>query len=258
MSKILIRFDDICPTMDWKQFCHACDLMDKYGIKPLIGVIPDNKDCDLFIDEENKKFWAFVKKLQNKGYKIAMHGVNHVFSSPHVGIVNKKVGSEFAGRTLEEQVSDLKKGKQILEKYDISTDVFFAPAHSYDWNTLKALHITGFKYMSDGKSAKPYKMYSILCLPCRSSGCPQINKNGYYTAVFHAHEWPREDKKLAYNEFCNLLENHNKEIVTFEEYVNAPIGNSIIQLINQQIYLKWIYCIRPILSRIYRLIKNLI
>ena len=36
-----VRFDDICPTMDWEQFGRAAELMDKYDIKPLIGVIPE-------------------------------------------------------------------------------------------------------------------------------------------------------------------------------------------------------------------------
>ena len=31
-SKILIRFDDICPTMDWKQWHKAMDVITKYGV----------------------------------------------------------------------------------------------------------------------------------------------------------------------------------------------------------------------------------
>ena len=36
MRKILIRFDDICPTMNFEEFDKAIDLMDELDIKPLI------------------------------------------------------------------------------------------------------------------------------------------------------------------------------------------------------------------------------
>ena len=48
---ILIRFDDICPTMDYSQFKKATDLLDKYNVHPLIGVIPECQDEELLIEE---------------------------------------------------------------------------------------------------------------------------------------------------------------------------------------------------------------
>ena len=50
MRKILIRFDDICPTMNFEEFDKAIDLMDELDIKPLIGVIPKCEDDILKID----------------------------------------------------------------------------------------------------------------------------------------------------------------------------------------------------------------
>lgn len=91
--KILVRFDDICPTMDFAQFKRATDLLDKYEVKPLIGVIPDCKDPDLDIEKPHEDFWEFVKGLQAKGYTIAMHGYQHVFNSDHKGIVTNRIGS---------------------------------------------------------------------------------------------------------------------------------------------------------------------
>lgn len=38
---ILVRFDDICPTMDWEQWKRAVKILKRYDVKPLIGVIPD-------------------------------------------------------------------------------------------------------------------------------------------------------------------------------------------------------------------------
>lgn len=122
--KILVRFDDICPTMDFANFNEAVNLMDKYGIKPLIGVIPECKDKDLEIEPAHADFWDYVKSLQAKGYTVAMHGVNHVFCSQHRGIVTKRIGSEFAGLPLDVQVEMIRKGKEILNAHGIYTESF--------------------------------------------------------------------------------------------------------------------------------------
>lgn len=249
--KILVRFDDICPTMNFYQFNIAVEMMDEYGVKPLIGVIPDCKDPDLQIEKYNSDFWDYVKRLKDKGYAIAMHGVNHVFRSQHKGVINNRIGSEFSGLSLEEQTELIRKGKSILESHGIHTDVFFAPAHSYDWNTLKALTACGFNYMSDGKSSKPYLLDGITCIPCRSNGCPSIGKKGFYTAVFHAHEWAFKEKEYDYRAFCNLLDKYHSDIVPFDEYVQCPFGNRTIQRIDEEIYLKWQYGVKPILSKLY-------
>ncbi len=253
--KILIRFDDICPTMDFEQFEIAMRLMDKYDIKPLLGVIPKSKDPDLLISKERIDFWDFIQSLQEKGYTIAMHGVNHVFDSLHHGFLNKRMASEFAGHTLENQISKIKEGKEILNSHGISTDIFFAPAHSYDINTIKALSANGFKYISDGKSSLPYEFEGVISLPCRSSGCPVIRNNSFYTAVFHAHEWAWENKKYCYDEFVNLIEKHHDKIVSFDEYKNQRIGNYAIQKIIEAVYVGYHVYIRPFLSSCLRKIK---
>ena len=58
--------------------------------------------------------------------------------------------SEFAGLGFEQQFAMLEKGKAILESHGIKTDIFMAPAHSYDRNTLNALQKLGFTKMTDG------------------------------------------------------------------------------------------------------------
>ena len=247
---ILIRFDDICPTMDWKQWQKAMDVFTKYNIKPLLGIIPDCMDPDLQICEPRRDFWDYIRDLQKNGFTIAMHGYQHIFDSGHRGVINNTQRSEFAGHSFEKQVEKIKRGKEILDQNGIETDVFFAPAHSYDLNTLKALAAAGFHTVSDGKSAKPFIQEGILCLPCRSSGCPHIRGNGYYTAVFHAHEWTRPDKAKGYEQLLRLCEEHSSDICSFPEYINQPTGKKEIQKANEEIYMTYEYKIRPILSKI--------
>lgn len=256
MKRILLRIDDICPTMDFGRFNEAIELMDKYGVKPLLGVIPDCKDPDLQIEPAHTDFWDFVKTLQDKGYTIAMHGYIHIFDNHARGIVVKRWDSEFAGHPYEVQLEKIRKGKEILESHGIHTDIFFAPGHSYDENTLKALATCGFKYMSDGLSSKPYNWHGITCIPARSAGMPRLSSGTTHTAVFHIHEWNREDKKYCQQQFANLIENHYDEILTWKEYINVSTGNLFIQRTNERWHVLFNRHIKPILSKIISLIRR--
>lgn len=229
MRRILIRFDDICPTMDYIQWNRAMELCDQYGIKPLIGVIPYCQDPELMIEEEHADFWDYILELQKRGYMIAMHGYRHVYDSKMRGMVDLVNRSEFAGHQYEEQFRRIYEGKRILREKGIQTDIFFAPSHSYDKNTLKALKENGFNYISDGKSKKVIKREGILCVPCRSGGCPRMGRNGYYTAVFHTNS----GKEKQYNQLVDLCENYKDDIVCFEDFCNQEVGNFFLQSISE-------------------------
>lgn len=250
MIKILIRFDDICPTMDWEQWSKAECLLKKYSIKPLLGVIPDCQDPDLFISDARADFWDWVLKKQEEGYTIAMHGYNHVFGSSKHGILNRRPNSEFAGLPYEKQLEKIKKGKEILQERGIRTDIFFAPAHSFDVNTVKALKACGFNYISDGKSLKSYYWGGIKFLPCRNSGSAIIKGSGYYTSLYHAHEWRLDSKKWAFTAFQQLLENFQYDIVDFENYKNQPAGWFWKEHITEKCFVYYECVIKPKLYHI--------
>ena len=254
---IIIRFDDICPTMNWTQFQRAKSLLDKNGKNALLGVIPECKDPDLAINSSKDDFWEIILALQKAGYSVAMHGLYHMFDISAKGIVTKKKQSEFAGHSYEEQYEKIKKGKDILKSHGIFTDIFFAPAHSYDDNTLKALYANGFKYISDGLSKKPYKRNGIVCLPCRSAGVPKIGGRGYYTVVIHAHEWVRPEKAQAWSEFCDIINNYSEDIISFEEFATIPLGNKLYQTIIEKCYYFWLKGFKPLLAIVKRILINI-
>ena len=188
MRKILIRFDDICPTMNFEEFDKAIDLMDELDIKPLIGVIPKCEDDILKIDAPKRDFWEYVRNLEKKGYTIAMHGYKHVYDSNKHGMANASNRSEFAGHSFAVQYMKVKKGKEILETKGIHTSIFFAPSHSYDKTTLKVLSKCGFKYISDGMSRVPIERYGIVCIPCRTGGIPvmkMLMSGGWILKIVH-------------------------------------------------------------------------
>ena len=44
IKKYLIRLDDACPTMDWGKWRRMERILDKYKVKPMVGIIPENND----------------------------------------------------------------------------------------------------------------------------------------------------------------------------------------------------------------------
>lgn len=252
--KYLIRFDDFCPTMDYEQWYRADEILRKYHIKPLIGVVPDCHDPELTIDEYHEDFWDYVKQLQSEGYTFAMHGDTHVYCQKKRGLVNNGLNTEFAGLTYEQQLGKIKHGVSELKKHGIVTDVFFAPSHSYDSNTLKALVVCGFRYLSDGKSLKAIMRCGIKCLPCRDGGARSLLKSEYSTIVFHPSEWVRPDKAYGYDHLRSFCELHKDEIVDFTQYSQQPVGNYLIQLLDEKLYLIW----NRHIAKIARILRNLI
>ena len=52
---ILIRIDDVCENMDWELMRKLELLFDNYSIKPVLGVIPNNKDKEFLSFPRNKQ-----------------------------------------------------------------------------------------------------------------------------------------------------------------------------------------------------------
>lgn len=248
--QILIRFDDICPTMDYTQWGRAMEILERYNVRPLLGVIPDCQDPDLMIEPAHTDFWDYMRSLQSKGFTLAMHGVHHKYDRKQRGIVNLGENTEFAGHPYSVQYEKIHKGKELLLEHGIQTDIFFAPAHSYDEVTLRALAENGFRYVSDGKSLKPFWHSGVICIPCRSNGVGKMERAGYYTAVFHAHEWSRPDKAYAYQQLQELCSNYSDEIVDFATYVQQPLGNSQVQILCEKANVFWNRRCKPVLRPI--------
>lgn len=183
--------DDICPQMDKQKFLEYKTLFDKFGIKPLLGIIPDNKDNKLKIEDDDLNFWEMIRQLQQDGWAIAQHGYQHVFCSYVEGILTRRRLSEFAGLSYEEQVDKIIKGKKILEENGVSTDIFMAPGHSFDAVTLRALKDCGFHYVTDGFSSLPYMYCGIKFIPCRLVS--PIPLPGINTWSIHSNTWSKKD-----------------------------------------------------------------
>ena len=163
--KITVRVDDITPDMDWKSFEAFLELFRRYQIKPLLGIVPDNRDQKLSIDSPAPDFYQKMKALQEEGFSLAMHGCYHIYKTKSGGCFPLNPQSEFAGRSRKEQEELLRTGKDLLEQKGIHTGIFMAPGHTLDKTTVKILKELGFTHITDGFGKAPYRRWGMTWLP---------------------------------------------------------------------------------------------
>ncbi len=209
-TECMIRLDDITPDMNMERFHRVKEVLDKYQICPLIGVVPQNRDETLHKVENDAEFWNLVKELQNCGWKVAQHGTYHVYETSDSGLLGINPFSEFAGLSYDIQLEKIQTGKKILEDNGIATDIFMAPGHTFDNNTLKALVECGFKVVTDGLYKKPYYEKGLLFVPCRLRGFKK--PDGIDTVCLHTNLMDEQDVK-ALETFCR---NNREVIVDFD------------------------------------------
>ena len=166
LSNYYIRLDDAHPKMDLQSWDLIENILDKYKIKPIVAVIPNNKDISLNYSSEDKYFWSKVKNWQKKGWHIGLHGETHELRQSEYGIMPINKFSEFVGLSYEDQKEKLSRAVNIFYDNNIHPDIFIAPAHGFDLNTIKAIqNSTNIDYISDGFFLEPFNINGINLLP---------------------------------------------------------------------------------------------
>jgi len=228
-TKILIRLDDIAENMNWGLMKKSELLFEKYGIKPVLGVIPNNKDNKLLSYPKKNDFWNQVRIWRDKGWEIAMHGSTHVYdkiceNKDYFGYSGE---SEFCGHSLETQTSKIKNGLKKFNDEKIEIRSFFAPNHTYDMNTFVALKNSGISEIIDGYGLMPYTenglkfipqlFYKIFMLPF-----------GIQTTQIHLNYWNQKDFDI-FEKF--IIKNSNK-IITYDQALEKINNNLFYKIIN--------------------------
>jgi len=166
-AKYLIRLDDACHQMPINKWNKFEAFFIENGIKPIIGVIPDNKDKVLG-NEYDHNFWRRVRNWKNLGWSIAIHGLHHILNpieetKTYFGFGGK---SEFVGLTDEAQKNILKKSLEIFKNNGIAPEIFMAPSHAFDITTLKCLKkVSRIKLITDGFSFRPFIKDDFIFFP---------------------------------------------------------------------------------------------
>lgn len=185
MSRFVIRFDDVCPGMAWARFQPFLDFFDRHPqVKPLLGVVPDNRDAKLDVAPQRPDFWDLARQWHARGWALAQHGTTHEYTQPGGGLLGIGRKSEFTGLPLHVQKERLASGQAILKREGVWQPYFMAPSHSFDRNTLRALHELGFEAVTDGYGLYPYEIEGVTLVPQLFS-TPLHLGFGVYTLCLH-------------------------------------------------------------------------
>lgn len=214
-NKYLIRLDDACPTMNKKKWQRIFDILDRYKVRPMVGIIPHNEDPKQMVEPIDPLFWDLARGWERKGYAIALHGYNHCYDSNQGlrGLNPLWTRSEFSGLPYEEQCRKIEHGYRILCEHRLNPKYFFAPSHTFDENTLKALKdTTNIRIISDTIATKPYRMENLIFVPQVGGHCIEMRIPGIWTFCLH----PNEMMEDNFAELEKFLESHHQEFVSFD------------------------------------------
>ncbi len=215
-ARYIVRFDDICPTMDWTVWNQIEPVLNKHGVKPILSVVPDNQDPELMMEPAHEDFWQKVRDWQKSGWTIALHGHQHLYTTKESGITKINNYSEFVGLSYEKQRNKLEQGLKIFAENGVRAEAWVAPAHSFDELTIKALLELGINVISDGYYFWPIKRLGATWIPqqlWRFRAMPP----GIWTVCFHHNEFI-EQKHV--DEFVRNIEEFASVIISFDQALN--------------------------------------
>jgi hypothetical protein len=174
-------------------------LLDKYQIRPIVGIIPESKDSK-FCWPVADDFWTVTaKRYVEKGWIIAQHGCHHLYM-PHIK-------SEFAGLSYDKQDALIQKGYGIMQNHGIIPTCFFSPAYNFDDTTIAVCRAVGhYDYLSDGYAVFPHTYNEMLFLPVLPNKLNLILPIGILTFVYH----PNVMTDRMFYDFESLLKTRKK------------------------------------------------
>jgi len=254
-AKYILRFDDFCPAMNWVVWEQIESILNKHNIKPIIAVVPDNRDPKLNVASPRENFWEKIREWQAAGWTIAIHGYQHVYSTQNSGLTKINKYSEFAGLSYEEQHDKLEKGLAIFAENHVRADAWIAPAHAFDENTVKALLNLNVNVISDGYYWRAVKRLGALWIPQQLWQFKPM-RCGLWTVCLHHNAYSDADLK----KFERDVEEYASKIISFDQAIQDSSAKEI-NLMDKAMERYWHILLRtktalwPIASRIKKFLK---
>jgi predicted deacetylase len=183
-AQYLLRFDDLCPTMARERWEELLPLLDEFGIRPILAVVPDNRDRDLQVASPDPAFWDEMRRMEAAGASIALHGYRHVCGSNGRGFLRLHEMTEFAGVAEEKQREWIRAGLAILHGQGLTPKLWVAPRHGFDAATLSALRGEGITVLSDGFARVPFVRERMTWIP-QQLWAPVEKAKGLWTICIH-------------------------------------------------------------------------
>jgi predicted deacetylase len=211
-ARYLVRFDDVCPTMNWTIWDRIESLLFELNIKPIVAIVPNNKDEKLKVMDARLDFWEKVRYWQKNNWCIALHGYEHRYETEHCGLVGVNNVSEFAGLSYDVQKKKLQSALRIFADNHVNADAWVAPAHSFDEDTVRLLVENGLKIISDGYYVRPIRYMEAIWLPQQMWKFRPMPM-GIWTICYHSNSFSEKDLERLEND----LRRYQKLIISVQD-----------------------------------------
>lgn len=216
-AQYLLRFDDLCPTHARQRWQRFVPLLEEFRIKPILAIVPDNRDPGLAPEEPDREFWEGMRELQAAGAAIGLHGYRHRCASIGRSLVPLHRESEFAGVPEPIQRMWIGEGLEILRAHGLDPVIWVAPRHGFDNATLRALRTEGIALVSDGFARRPFLRGGLTWIP-QQLWAPETRSSGLWTICLHANSASdAEVEKLR-----GFLQEHAGQFTTVERVAAGP------------------------------------
>jgi hypothetical protein len=210
-AQYLLRFDDLCPTHDIARWQACLALVQDFGVRPILAVVPDNCDPQLAVSPPDPDFWPRMRALEAAGAAIALHGYRHLCQSAGRSLLLLHSRTEFAGVPEPEQSQWIRAGLSILRGHGLHPQLWVAPRHGFDRATLRALRSQGIGALSDGFARIPFVRGGLIWIPQQLWG-PVEKPKGLWTICIHANS--ASDRQLE--DLRNFLASHAQQFTSVD------------------------------------------
>jgi predicted deacetylase len=225
-AQYLLRFDDLCPTMDRERWERFVPLLVEFGLRPILAVVPDNRDPGLAVAKPDPGFWEQMRAMEAAGAAIGLHGFRHVCTARGRGLVPLHRETEFAGVLEEMQREWIRAGLEILRTHGLDPAIWVAPRHGFDRATLRVLRGEGIGLISDGFARKPFVRGGVTWVPQQLWG-PVAKWSGLWTICIHSNTAPDS----LVEELRGFLRRHSEQFTSVERAVRElrPGGLGVLE-----------------------------
>ena len=121
----------------------------------------------------------------------------------------------------------IEEGLNIFKKEKINIRSFFAPNHTYDINTFKALKANGIDYVIDGYGLKPYSEFEINFIP-QLFYKEIMLPIGIQSTQVHLNYMNDEN----FLNFVSFIKKNSKKIINFDKVIEK-IDNNILSKLSR-------------------------
>lgn len=192
-ASYVLRFDDLCPTMNWAVWDRIEEVLLDLGVRPILAVVPDNQDPVLRVGPAHDGFWDRVRSWDERGWTIAFHGFQHTYITDRSGIVGLNRRSEFAGLPYPQQEEKIRRSVEIMDQQGLHPRVWTAPSHSFDRSTVAALRANGITIINEGFYPYPHADRDAMIWVPHQMWRFRAMPMGAWTVGCHINQWTDRD-----------------------------------------------------------------